>query len=332
NRAMEGLADMIRASEVLRARFAETEAASLPAALASEPEGRRFLTAFQDFLRDYGHRESMVALASQPTWKDAPEIPLGILKALAAAPPPATAAGPAAWERARDEVLAHTFLGRRPVRPIFLRLLEGGRRFAQLREDTHFYLTLPMPVERRCALELGRRLVDARVLDQPEDVFHLTLEELEDAGRRWPPAPQTAQRLAGTVADRKARREALAGVPFVDPDSPASQPMAGALVSGAPASPGVAEGRVCIVHGPGAFGKLQPGDVLVAPFTNPAWTSLFPRAAAVVADTGGPMSHAAIVAREYGIPAVLGTGNGTTRLADGQRVRVDGHRGLVFAA
>src|SRR3712207_5683898 len=81
-----------------------------------------------------------------------------------------------------------------------------------------------------------------------------------------------------------------------------------------------------------AFDTLAQGEVLVAPFTSPAWTPLFVRAAAVVVDSGGPASHAAIVAREYSIPAVMATVDGTRRLADGQMVRVDGSRGLVSQA
>jgi pyruvate,water dikinase len=89
---------------------------------------------------------------------------------------------------------------------------------------------------------------------------------------------------------------------------------------------------VRVVREASEFGRLRPGEVLVAPYTNPAWTPLFQQAAAVVVDSGGAMSHAAIVAREYGIPAVMGTGDGTRRLVDGTRVRVDGTRGLVFGA
>ena len=99
-----------------------------------------------------------------------------------------------------------------------------------------------------------------------------------------------------------------------------------------PGSPGVAEGPVRVIRDPAAFGSLLPGEVLVAPYTNPSWTPLFTHAAAVVVDTGAAMSHAAIVAREYGVPAVMGTGDGTRRLSDGQWVRVDGSRGQVFAA
>jgi len=110
------------------------------------------------------------------------------------------------------------------------------------------------------------------------------------------------------------------------------QPGGHVLVAGTPGSPGVAEGPVRVVRGPAAFGSLRPGEVLVAPYTNPSWTPLFRHAAAVVVDTGAAMSHAAIVAREYGVPAVMGTGDGTRRLDDGQWVRVDGSRGQVFAA
>jgi pyruvate,water dikinase len=104
------------------------------------------------------------------------------------------------------------------------------------------------------------------------------------------------------------------------------------LLSGTSGSPGVASGPVKIILDVSEFGKLRVGDVLVAPVTNPAWTPLFQRAAAVVVDAGGAASHAAIVAREYGIPAVMGTIQGTTKLTDGQWVQVDGSRGLVLKA
>ena len=97
-----------------------------------------------------------------------------------------------------------------------------------------------------------------------------------------------------------------------------------ALLRGTAGSPGVAEGPVRVIRDSSEFGKLRLGEVLVAPYTNPSWTPLFQRAVAVVVDGGGAGSHAAIVAREYGIPAVMGAIDSTHRLADGQRVRVDG--------
>jgi pyruvate,water dikinase len=105
-----------------------------------------------------------------------------------------------------------------------------------------------------------------------------------------------------------------------------------ALVSGVPASPGRATGSVRLVHGPDDFDELQPGEILVAPLTAPAWTPLFARAAAVVTDVGSAAAHASIIAREYGIPAVVGCGDATSRLRTGMRVTVDGTTGNVEPA
>ena len=104
---------------------------------------------------------------------------------------------------------------------------------------------------------------------------------------------------------------------------------AGDVLSGVGGSSGEVVGRVCIVRGPEEFGKLEKGDILVCPYTDPEWTPLFKVASAVVADTGAALSHAAIVAREYGIPAVLGVGLATTRFQDGEMIRVNGSRGEV---
>ena len=183
-------------------------------------------------------------------------------------------------------------------------------------------------------LEMGRRLERAGVLRTPEDVFHLRWEELVaiDDPERLPTA--SMERLRAWVRARAARRDELTGVPLIHHHLifPPRNTHARVLVSGTPGSAGRATGPVCVVKEPAEFGKLRRGDVLVCPYTNPSWTPLFQRAAAVVVDTGGPASHAAIVAREYGIPAVMGTGVATATLRDGQRVTVDGDRGLVMAA
>jgi rifampicin phosphotransferase len=102
-------------------------------------------------------------------------------------------------------------------------------------------------------------------------------------------------------------------------------------VTGTPAGGGRVTGAVRIVREPSEFGTLKQGEILVCPATNPSWTPLFQRAGAVVVDSGGLASHAAIVAREYGIPAIMGTGRGTRVLSNGQLVTVDGGSGRVVA-
>ena len=103
----------------------------------------------------------------------------------------------------------------------------------------------------------------------------------------------------------------------------------GDSLKGVAASPGTVTAPACVLHGPEDFAKMNTGDVLVASLTTPAWTPLFARASAIVTDIGGPLSHGSIVAREYGIPAVLGTGAATARISSGQMITVDGQAGVV---
>ena len=104
---------------------------------------------------------------------------------------------------------------------------------------------------------------------------------------------------------------------------------ASAEIRGFAASSGVAEGIARVVRSVEEISRLKPGDILVCQVTNPTWAPIFQKIAAAVSDIGGSMSHAAIVAREYGLPAVVGTGSATSRIKDGQRIRVDGGRGVV---
>ena len=104
---------------------------------------------------------------------------------------------------------------------------------------------------------------------------------------------------------------------------------AGSIIRGIGASPGRVAGAACVIHGPEEFDQMKPGDILVAKITTPAWTPLFALASGIVTDVGGPLSHSSIVAREYGVPAVLGTGVATHRIRSGQRITVDGNSGVV---
>ncbi|GAA3140002.1 hypothetical protein GCM10020001_073300 [Nonomuraea salmonea] len=239
---------------------------------------------------------------------------LDLVRVLAAAPP-----------KEREEQAGP------PVRPRWLaRRVAAARAGMVFREDSHFSFMMPAPVMRRALVEMGRRLAQARLLDRPEDVFHLRLEELESLRGTDDPA---AARLRDVARRRAAKREELSGVRLIDPAAvhPVTDP-GPALLTGAAAGGGTATGPVKVIASVAEFGRLEPGDVLVCPYTNPSWTPLFQRAAAVVVDTGGAASHAAIVAREYGIPAVMGTGRGTSVLEDGLQVTVNGDTGTVTAA
>jgi rifampicin phosphotransferase len=321
NHALEALAASARDDPRLAAAVGTLDAT----ALAAFPE---FEADFNAYLAEYGHRETVSpVLVTPPTQIEAPDTVLALIKVLAAEPPRPREA----TDRALAELLKHPLLRRGRRRDLILAWVEAARAGTAFREDSHFYFLMPLPILRRSLLEMGRRLRDVGVLDKPEDVFHLRLEELEAIDD--PASVKKHNRLRADVRTRSVRREELAGVRLIDPTAVFPRRESGdAIITGTPASSGTATGPVRLIHGPAEFGLLAAGDVLVCPYTNPAWTTLFQRAAAVVVDSGGPASHAAIVAREYGIPAVMGTGTSTSILTDGQLVTVNGTTGRVTAA
>jgi pyruvate,water dikinase len=221
------------------------------------------------------------------------------------------------------------------LRARFQALLQVAQRYAVLREQQARQLTLGWPLLRRCVLRLGQTLRAHGVIDQAEDVFFLTRAELDTraplqelVNRRRRTWERQRRLLAPLTIGRPPRlfaKELLAVVDAVRTSGPAPED----AIVGQPASPGRASGPVRIVAGPADFGRFQPGEVLVARATAPAWTPLFARAVAVVTDGGTLAAHASLVAREYGIPAVVATGDATRRLSNGQRVTVDGGAGTV---
>ncbi|RVX38231.1 pyruvate,water dikinase [Nonomuraea polychroma] len=314
-----------RTTEANQALTRLAELARRTGALDTDPPPAEFQAALEEFLAEYGHRETLSPiLVTPPTWADDPETVRGLIKVLAAGPQEQKET-----DDALERLLDHPLLRHPRRRARMTRWVTAARAGIAFREDSHFYFTMPLPILRRSLVELGRRLHDKGVLDRPEDVFHLRLEELES----FQDTAADRERLREVVRARAAKREELAGTRLIDPAAVFPPRQAGdALVTGSPASGGVATGPVKVIRGPGEFGKLDTGDVLVCPYTNPSWTPLFQRAAAVVVDSGGAASHAAIVAREYGIPAVMGTGTATSVLEDGRLVTVNGDTGTVTGA
>lgn len=215
-------------------------------------------------------------------------------------------------------------------------MLEVARRAHAMREEQSRAVTLGWPALRGMVLGLGDELVARGVILASEDVFFLRREELGASAslaatvaarrRTWErqrrlPAPLLIGRLSGTFAKI-----------FADIDQllHGEVPAAPNELRGMPASPGRVSGVARVVRGAEEIERLREGEILVAPITTPAWTPAFLRAAAVVTDTGSIASHASVVAREYGLPAVVALGDATTRLRDGDRITVDGSRGVVF--
>lgn len=269
-----------------------------------------------------------------------------------------------AERRAVETACRQALVSRPRVLHRFETLLALAQRYAVVREEQAGWFTFGWPVMRHAVLRLGSELSRRGVIEQVDDIFFLTYTEVtaniarhgsgaaprEHGGddgwdhldavvtarqHEWqrqrcltPPLllghPLGAQLIAEAVEAMRIRTGLHGQI--------GSGAMGTEQIIGMPASPGRATGPVRIVRGPGDFDQFQIGEVLVAQVTAPAWTPLFERAAAVITDGGSVAAHASLVAREYGIPAVVGTSDATARLHDGQQVIVDGSAGVVEVA
>lgn len=214
---------------------------------------------------------------------------------------------------------------------------------AEVREDAIADIGLGYPALRRALGELGHRMVQADVIETAEDIYYLNKSEIEAMVPSLGGGPLAS--MVHVVRERREELEAakqLIPPPTLPPtkkymgiDMGHFVPSAGdehteQVLKGVGASAGSVTANACVLSSPEDFDNMQPGYVIVAPITTPAWTPLFAMASAVVTDIGGPLSHGSIVAREYGIPAVLGTGTATRRILNGQLITVDGSAGKVI--
>ena len=225
----------------------------------------------------------------------------------------------------------------------FRKALNWGQSMAEVREDALAEIGLGYPLLRKMLLKLGTRFTQAGAIEKPEDIFWLVQEEIEN-GLSGLEKNQELDSLADRVKKRKAFWQAakrLTPPPMLPPKdkiygikaevftAASESSQSGDGLKGVPASAGKVTAPACVLLGPEDFSRMRPGAVLVAGTTTPAWTPLFAMASAVVTDIGGPLSHGSIVAREYGIPAVMGTGVATKRIQNGQVITVDGDAGFV---
>jgi pyruvate,water dikinase len=305
--------------------------------------GSAFVTAFDAFLREHGHRGPNEVELSSDTWATAPRAALAAIDRLRLSPAasdPVDAGVRLAAERATaTSALLSSVLP--PLRPVLRRLMASAARGAARREQAKGTLVLGLSGLRRALFLAADRLVEAGRLPDRLLLFMATREELADVLRDpegWLGELETRRRrydelnrlvppfwFEGTIPDPDTwpPRRGRAG------DAGSARPAVGDVLAGIGVASGRAVGRVRVVLDPADPGGLEPGEVLVAPITDPAWTPLFLAAVAVVVDVGALQSHAAIVARELGIPAVVSVDGASRRLVDGDEVEVDGDRGSV---
>lgn len=325
-------------------------AADVPAALEALSAGRELLTELDRHLAAFGHRTATWGLAT-PSFIEDPTPVLKVLKDYATQPDSASPGVELDRQvRERDEAVAEARARLRgyPAAVVeeFEAMLEAAQTGLLLTEDHGFYIDAwSVSLVRELLSEMGDRLVADGVLDDREDVLMLTYDDLRVAALDLPatdPRTLVEQRRATLAEHAHVTPPPLLGTvpPGPMPDSPLTRmamkfsglPTPSGdpdLVSGAAGSSGRVTGVARVVRSLAEASALAPGDVLVAETTAPPWTPLFAIAAAVVTDTGGILSHSAVVAREYGIPAVVGAGDATAAIRDGDVVEVDGDAGIV---
>ena len=302
------------------------------AAASEDPSWHEWHNRFQAHLNAYGHTVYNLDFAN-PVPADDPVPLLNTLRFFVSG----KGSDPYQRQRSlatrREQATAVALARLDPVRArTFRRLLHWAQSVAPVREDALADVGLAWPQVRRMLREIGRRLQVVGVIAEPDDVFWLHRSEIDE----------TLGSLVDQVEQRKElwRGQRRATPPQLLPKGgwgdmwrrwlpAASEEQIGDLIKGIAGSMGTITAPARVLGGPQDFGQMQPGDVLVASITTPAWTSLFAMASGVVTDIGGPLSHSSIVAREYGIPAVLGTAVATRRIHSGQMIKVDGDAGTV---
>ncbi len=339
------LAQRIRAEPASREQFGHNSAAALSRLYQAGHLSEPTQSDLERFLARYGMRGLAEIDFGRARWQDDPTQLLQTMKSYLQIEDPSLAPD-AVFERgaaaAEDAIAAlivamrKTFLGRLKVRLVKW-AARRYRALAGLRESPKFYVIRMMGIVRNGLLASGEEISQAGLIEQPADLFFLYFDELQELARQrqaadWQAARNTIQERRQAY-QRELRRKPIPRLLLSDGQAiyeglrDAAGETAG-LLTGSAVSPGVVEGRVRVVLDPVQSG-LEPGEILVCPGTDPAWTPLFLAAAGLVMEVGGLMTHGSVVAREYGIPAVVGVHRATERLRTGLHVRVDGSSGRV---
>ena len=348
DQALWELAQEARANGELAASIRDRSLAELHRVRRSFQALDVWLDAFESWIDTYGHRVFDLDIA-QPTLSDEPETVLEMLRSSLQEQTisPKIRLDYAVHRREDAQRSLEKRLRRYPslARTLVRRLVRLAVDYAEIREDRPFYLHMNWPPLRHALIGIGQMLADARVLEEAEDVFYLEANELREAAEwlvaRTSPSPVA---LIPSVRTRRMKRDMQSTrvppldlhpnlliriVRYIGDLSRKRRLIPPTVLLGTAASGGHVRARARILQTSDELGTFQHGEILVASLTTPAWTPLFSRAAGVVTEVGGSLSHAAIVAREYGIPAVVGIPDVLRRVRDGMELEVNGDAGTV---
>lgn len=323
NAELWSLSRLLRMDAALHARLRSGPSVEL---LEELPQHPAFHAEFQRFLARHGHRE-LDFDAYHPTWVEAPQIVLDQLKMLVDRPDEDRAAAELA-QKAAQAAMEHSVLSHAPeeLRYLVHEVIRLARTYTALDDLEHYQTTrLHLPF-RRGLKAIGAQLVERGVLADPMDVYFVPLAVLDGAlhsGELASITEAAARHKTGYLA-------ACARTPdWIFGEAEPVEVDGSHVLKGLGGSPGIVEGEVFVVRSPEDFPHFPKDAILVARTTNPAWTPLFYQARGVITESGGPLSHGAVTARELGLPAVMSVRHVMRLLVNRQRVRIDGRHGTV---
>jgi pyruvate,water dikinase len=334
----ERLATIATGHPALAARLQEADDPDLDE-LRSLAGGPELLDALDEFLTRHGHLGQGFDDLALASWAEDPRLILReIGKRIAR---PAASVDRRARLVSEADELAARVRARIADRPEdlarFDHVLEVARAIGPLTEGHNYWIDRMAQARLRAlAVRIGRRLVREGLVESPEDIFHLHSQEItatlrEGIDRR----SLVTERRLEHEHDRALTPPRNLGAPPMDAapidrfDSAPIESTEPDVLRGTGASVGIARGPARVALGPDDFGRIQPGDIIVCPSSNPSWVPVFTIAGGLVTNTGGLLAHAAVVAREFGLPAVVGVREATTTIADGRLVEIDGTQGTI---
>ena len=304
--------------------------------LSQTDSGKDFLAQWDRFMGRHGHHCRGEIELYNPRWFETPDYILKLVRSYITQMDeidPVQNHAKRAQQRRQLEQQCRRQLKNPVKRLIFNHLLVRSQKGSVFRENVKSEVVKLLTTMRKMLIELGRRLRDQNVLKNRDDIFFLRLEEITPVveGKADFDIEQViASRQAEYNKNRSITPPDVVFGKF-DPENfvPDLVDTEAELLSGLAVSPGVATGKARVILRADSDEQLLAGEILVAPFTDPGWTPYFVPAAAIVMDQGGVISHGSIVAREYGIPAVVNVGGGTKIIKTGQTIQVDGNHGVV---
>ncbi|MCI0874277.1 MAG: hypothetical protein J4N79_08400 [Chloroflexi bacterium] len=339
-------------SDGVKSILASTPTGDVMSALEKSEDGKKLIAGINSYAQAWGFRSDTVIEIGDPSWVEDPSIVIDTVKAYlrGGSEDPRKNWNEIVAERERivSETREKISGYPEPVKQQFNGMLHAGQQGHRIQEDHSWWIDQQANHQvRKVFLEFGNRLASAGVISERDDVFMLTGDEIIESAKSG-----FTGDFKSAASERRAEMEKWAEIPAAPhigtdygppPDNPVSRALGrffgwgpprdsdgpSDLITGTPGSSGKVTGTARVIIKLSDAGRLNKGDILVTATTSPPWTPLFATAGGIVTDTGGALSHCAIVAREYGIPATVGAAGATFAIKDGDRIEVDGDAGTV---